>query len=181
MTDPAEPILDALMARLARGDREVFTRVFEALWEPVRRLCRAMLRHEADAEDAAQEAMKKIAERASDYDPARPAMPWALAIAAWECRTIARRRLRRKEIVTPEGAPRETPSAAPAPDDAAAQRELVDAAMSALGALSDLDREALVATFWDEAATASGATLRKRRERALDRLRRTFWRLYGVD
>jgi len=42
-----------------------------------------------------------------------------------------------------------------------------------------LDRETLTATFWEEAATTSGATLRKRRERALDRLRESFRKLYG--
>ena len=40
--------------------------------------------------------------------------------------------------------------------------------------------EDLVATLLDE-TTASGATLRKRRERALDRLRASFRRLYGLD
>ena len=54
-------------------------------------------------------------------------------------------------------------------------------AIAALGELSEADRETLIATFWDEAASVSGATLRKRRERALDRLRKTFGRLYGLD
>jgi RNA polymerase sigma-70 factor (ECF subfamily) len=55
------------------------------------------------------------------------------------------------------------------------------AAIAALGELSEADRETLIATFWDEAASVSGATLRKRRERALDRLKKTFRRLYGLD
>lgn len=53
------------------------------------------------------------------------------------------------------------------------------APLDALGNLSALDRETLTATFWEEAATTSGATLRKRRERALDRLRESFRKLYG--
>src|SRR5690606_31373221 len=89
--------LDALMARLADGDRSVLKAVFEALWGPIERLCRSWLGNEADAADAAQEAMHKILERASDYDRARPALPWALAIAGFECRTLARRRQRRRE------------------------------------------------------------------------------------
>jgi len=79
--------IDGLMARLAEGDRSVFTLVFTRLWEPTLRLCQSLLKNEADASDAAQEAMQKILERAGDYDSSRPAMPWALAIAAWECRT----------------------------------------------------------------------------------------------
>src|SRR5436190_20458326 len=80
--------LDALMARLADGDRSVFTLVFKRLWPPTLRLCNSLLRHEADASDAAQQAMQKVLERASDYDPQRPALPWALTVAAWECRTF---------------------------------------------------------------------------------------------
>ena len=59
-------------------------------------------------------------------------------------------------------------------------RNLVSAALTALGELSGMDRETLVATFWDEAPPASGPTMRKRRERALKRLRTAFRRLYGI-
>jgi RNA polymerase sigma-70 factor (ECF subfamily) len=168
--------LDALMARLADGDRAVFARVFNLLWGPIHRLCISLLKNEADAADAAQEAMSKILERASDYDKARPAMPWAMAIAAWECRTLARKRTRRRE----EGEP-PTERGGEHAEEEFVQRNLTAAAIAALGELSEADRETLVATFWDEAASVAGATLRKRRERALDRLRKTFRRLYGLD
>jgi DNA-directed RNA polymerase specialized sigma24 family protein len=98
MTKSLDPTLDALMARLAEGDRSAFSPVFERLWPPALRLCANMLKNDADAADAAQHAMEKILVRASDYDPSRPALPWALAIASWECRTILRRRFRRREI-----------------------------------------------------------------------------------
>src|SRR5713101_9596107 len=77
--------LNALMARLADGDRSAFTPVFQLLWPPTLRLCQGLLKNDADAKDAAQQSMEKILSRASDYDAARPAQPWALAIAAWEC------------------------------------------------------------------------------------------------
>lgn len=168
--------LDALMARLADGDRAVFARVFELLWGPIHRLCITLLKNDADAADAAQEAMQKILERASDYDKSRPAMPWAMAIAGWECRTLSRKRGRRREV---DEADHE--QAGEHPEDEVVQRNLAAAAIAALGELSEADRETLIATFWDEAASVSGATLRKRRERALDRLRKTFRRLYGLD
>lgn len=172
-SEPAS--LDALMARLAEGDRAAFTPVFDALWGPIHRLSVSLLRNEADAADAAQEALQKILVRAADYDPGRPAMPWAMAIAAWECRTVSRKRARR----------RETSEAPPEPggehaEEEVVRRDLTAAAVAALGELSDADREVLLATFWDEAASVAGATLRKRRERALDRLRKTFRRLYGL-
>jgi RNA polymerase sigma-70 factor (ECF subfamily) len=55
------------------------------------------------------------------------------------------------------------------------------AALTAMTELSELDQETLLASFLEESATASGATFRKRRERALDRLRTAFRRLYGFD
>jgi len=172
-----EDEIEALLARLADGDRSVFSLVFKRLWVPMNRFCLSMLKHEADAADAAQQAMTKIFERASDYDPKRPAMPWALAIAAWECRTLQRKRFRRRE--SPEDAADE-----PADERAEANlicRDLTEAALTAMSELPEADRETLLATFLDEATSASGATLRKRRERALDRLRTSFRRLYGLD
>ncbi len=177
MTQSQPTTIDALMARLAEGDRSAFTPVFELLWPPTLRLCASLLRNDADAADAAQQAMEKILVRASDYDPSRPALPWALAIATWECRTILRKRSRRKEVPE-ENAPQPV---ARGSDEDHAQRELVRAALDVMGTLSETDREVLVSTFWEEAASVSGATLRKRRERALGRLRDAFRRLYGID
>jgi RNA polymerase sigma-70 factor (ECF subfamily) len=61
------------------------------------------------------------------------------------------------------------------------QKLLLSAAMNAMGTLSDSDQETLVSTYWDTATSAGGATFRKRRERALTRLRDSFRRLYGLD
>jgi RNA polymerase sigma-70 factor (ECF subfamily) len=169
--------LDALMARLADGDRSAFTPVFRALWTPLVRFCRTLARNDADAADAAQAAMEKILERANDYDRARPAMPWAFAIAGWECRTLLRKSARRRE--TPEDAAPEPVHEAS--EDDLVQRDLVRAAAEVLGDLSTEDQETLIATFTEEMATTTGATLRKRRQRALERLRAAFRRLYGLD
>lgn len=176
MSEP-EQELNLLMARLASGERAAFNRVFELLWGPVLRFCEGVLKNHADAADAAQEAMYKILERASDYDKTRPAMPWALAIAGWECRTVLRKHVRRKE----DGHVVVEAIASDNPQEQLIERSLTDAATTALGTLSDIDQKVLVATFWDEAASVSGATLRKRRERATDRLRKAFRRLYGLD
>lgn len=169
---------NALMARLADGDRAAFTPIFRQLWPSVLRFCMSLLRNEADAADAAQQAMEKIFVRAADYDPRRAAMPWALAIASWECRTIMRKRTRRRE------APEDAAANAIGGDDLEeelAQRELTMAAVGTLGQLSEADRETLLSTFWEEAASAGGPTLRKRRERALTRLRVAWKRLYGLE
>lgn len=169
--------LDALLARLADGDRSAFTPVFQRLWQPVFRFCMSLLKNEADASDAAQQSMEKILARASDYDPKLPGLPWALAIAGWECRTILRRRSRRREVPN-EGAPHAATEHA---EDELARRSVVTAALEALDELSDTDRETLIATFTGEAASVGGATFRKRRERAVANLRIVFRRLYGLD
>jgi RNA polymerase sigma-70 factor (ECF subfamily) len=176
MTPDQKAQLDALLVRLADGDRAAFTEVFRLLWPAVLRLCGSLLKNDADAADAAQQALEKVLTRCGDYDRERPALPWALAIAAWECKTFARKRTRRREI--PE---EQAPELGTGSEEDLAQRELVAAALEALGELSAPDREALVATFWEEATIVTGATLRKRRERALKRLRDTFKRLYGLD
>lgn len=168
--------LDVLLGKLADGDRAAFTPVFRLLWQPVLRLCGSLLKNEADAADAAQQALEKILTRAGDYDRSRPALPWALGIAAWECRTFARKRARRRELPSDLA-----PEIGSGSEEELAERELIRVALDALGELSAPDREALLATFWEEAAPVTGATLRKRRERALKRLRHTFKRLYGLD
>jgi RNA polymerase sigma-70 factor (ECF subfamily) len=168
--------LDALMARLADGDRSAFTPVFRLLWQPTLRMCTSILKNDADANDAAQQSMEKILARASSYDASRPAMPWALAIAAWECRTIRQSRRRRRE--TPEELVKEASTTGA--EEEIAQHDLTQAALDALGHLSEADKETLIATFWEESSSATGATLRKRRERAVRRLREAFRRIYGI-
>lgn len=177
MKNTPEEDLNLQLARLADGDRSAFTPVFKTLQQPVYRLCLSMLKNEADARDATQQAMEKILERASDYDRSRPALPWACAIAAWECRTVLRKRMRRREV--PAGL--DEFDSGHGGEDELMRRDLVDAALRALGSLSELDRETLVATFAGEAVAASPAGFRKRRQRALARLRTLFRRLYGLD
>jgi RNA polymerase sigma-70 factor (ECF subfamily) len=176
MQYPTDAGLDPLLARLADGDRSVFREVFRRLWPPTLRLCVSLVKHEADGADAAQQAMVKILERASDYDRERPALPWALAIAAWECRTLNRWRARRREAPV-DSADR---ALAVEAEHELVNRDLLRAALTSLGELSEIDRETLLATFWEEDSSTSGATLRKRRERALERLRLKFRRLYGL-
>lgn len=176
VTGTSDSKLDAFMSRLADGDRSALTPVFEILWPRTLRLCTSLLHNEADAADAAQLAMTKIFERASEYDRRRPALPWAFAIASWECRTIMKRRLRRREVANDH-----IDASEASHEETYAQQQLVDAALAAMGTLSETDRETLIATFWEKAASASGATLRKRRERALVRLRAAFRRIYGLN
>ncbi len=168
------------MTRLADGDRGAFDPLYLALKPKVHGLCRAMLGHDQDAEDAMQRGMEKVFARASSYERGRPVIPWVLGIAAWECRAYRQKKKRRREDVLADQSEAYLIS-----DDLTAdvvRADLQRLARQALETLSDADREVLTATFWDEATIAgvAGATMRKRRERALERLRVSLRRLYGI-
>lgn len=173
MSDPQE--LSSLIVRLAEGDRSAFSRLFELLWPRIHGLCLSLLSHPQDADDAAQSAMEKILTRASEYDRARAAAPWALGIAAWECRTLRARTRRRREVSDNELPQLQAERLA---EDELIRRELEGAAVAVLKDLSPRDRAALVAAFWEEARSAASPAARKQRQRALERLRAAFRRLY---
>lgn len=170
-------MLSELVGRVATGDRAAFARLFEELWPIVRRFCINMMRADIDADDAAQEAMMKIFSRATHYDTSRPVLPWALTIVAWECRTLMQKRRRRRESPT-DNMPEPSGNATA---DELAQREISAGIEAALSHLSISDRAVMHAAFWqhDETAGLTTAAQRKRRQRALERLR-VIWRsLYG--
>lgn len=179
----ARSSLDDSMRRLADGDRDAFDEVFAALWPAVRAFCARMLGHGADADDAAQQAIMKVFDRASSFDPDGDALTWAVAVAAWECRSIRKRRTRvknRREIPLETSDASDVASHAPTPEEATIARELEAAAVEALGVLSADDRETLRAAMNDERdPTLAGATFRKRKERALSRLRDAWRRAHG--
>ena len=166
--------LSTAMARLADGDRDAFAVVFARLWPQLRRFAGRALGDASDADDVAQRALVSIMGRASEYDPTRDALSWAIGITAWECRTLHRRRTRRREAAVPV----DLECADPSPEDAVIERDLHAAVLEILGTLDDRDRAAL---GWEPASEAGvdPATLRKRKQRALGRLRAAWSRLHA--
>src|SRR5205823_10682148 len=132
--------LRRLMERLADGDRTAVGPAFAMLWPQLRAFA-VRFAGEGDAEDAAQAALLKVFSRASEYDRERDALAWALGLTAWECRTLLRRRQRRRE--EPSLAPAVSTSASP--EDAAVERNLREAAESVLGTLRPIDIETIAA------------------------------------
>ena len=167
--------LTNLMIRLADGDRSVFDDVYAQLWPIVNAFCKKTLSH-ADAEDAAQQVLLKVFDRATTFERDRDALTWTLSIAVWEVRTVRRRYLRSKTSALDE---QPLPSIADNPEGLSVERQIVDAARQVLGQLSERDQETLLATFHEERPERiAGATFRKRRERALVRLRDAWSRIY---
>jgi RNA polymerase sigma-70 factor (ECF subfamily) len=163
------------MARLADGDREAFAPLFDALWPVVQGFAGRVLGSDADADDVAQRAFVSVFSRASEYDPARDAVAWALGIASWECRTARRRAQRRRETDEPA----EIVATTPSPEEAVITADILRAFDAVAGTLTAEDRAAL--GIDDDATTndVAPATLRKRRQRALVRLRHAWSRLHG--
>ncbi len=173
--------LDRELARLADGDRSAFHSLYGALWPVVHAFCARALRGREDADDAAQEVMVKIFAEAPRYDRQRPAVAWALAIAAWECRTSLRRIYRRREDAITGAF--ELSSCEPGPEDQAMRTELVQAARAIIAELSRPDQQTLEASFlaeWDGRTASKSPSFRKRKERALARLRDAWRRAYGT-
>lgn len=163
-----EAALDALMARLARGDRAAFAPLYEALLPRAERLAQARL-GESDASDVAQTALLKVFARASEFDPERPCLPWFYAIVANELRAASRRNAR---LVLSDS---ETDSRATGIPDAEAQmlnKELDRALELALDALDDDSADAIAALLGRAPSpNVKPATLRKRVSRAYVKLR----------
>ncbi|MFZ5479474.1 MAG: hypothetical protein ACOZNI_22100 [Myxococcota bacterium] len=108
--------------------------------------------------------------RASGFDASRAALPWLLAIAANECRTMRQRRARRREdpLVDREPAAPDCPEALVL---AADERAAIE---SVTGTLDALDAETLRQAMDQR---PPGATFRKRLERAIGRFR-DRWRAH---
>ena len=172
----ARAALQREMCRLADGDRAAFEPVFAALWPVLRAFTARALRVPAEAEDAAQCALIKVFSRAAEFDAGREALPWALGIAAYECRTARKARSRRREELVPAAPER---ADARTSEDAAIERDLVGAAAEVMIGLSALDQETLLAAARGERDPSS--TFRKRLERALARFRKEWRARHGAD
>lgn len=171
--------LHGLMVRLADGDRAAFHPLFETLWPAVRSFTARMLSADADAEDAAQDTMVKVLSRARDFDRERDALTWALTLAAYESLTVRKRAARRSSMELPAS----IAAAAPTVEDEMIALEIESAAAAVLGELSPEDRAVILRSFDSRKGQreAVSATVRKRLQRALGRLRAAWGARHGVD
>jgi RNA polymerase sigma-70 factor (ECF subfamily) len=140
--------LDAMLARVARGDQAAFEAVYDRMAGPVYGLIRRVLRDPAQSEEVTQEVLLEAWRTAARFDAKRgSAASWML--------TIAHRRAVDRVRSETASAEREQRSAAvpdPAPGDEVA--ETVEASLEAervrrcLDGLTELQREAVTLAFY---------------------------------
>lgn len=167
-----------VLARLADGDRSAFAVLMTELWPVVLAFVKRTLREVADAEDVAQEVFVKVASRTADYDRRRDGLTWVYAIAAFEVRTHLRRRQRRREV-PPLAEDAEPADPSPSAVDLMIDEEISRMLASALSELSDADRALFGIGEASPEVALTGTAIRKRRQRALTRLRIAWNRLNG--
>jgi RNA polymerase sigma factor (sigma-70 family) len=164
------------MVRLADGDRTAFDVLVDELW-PVLLSFASGLGQIADAEDVAQEVFCKICARISAFDRQRDGASWALGIASYEILTVRRRRQRRREV-------QDFSALANHVDPIASQEarllasELQASLQRALGLLSPEDQHILNPSPAGRALPRDPAS-RKRKQRAVERVRILWRRMYG--
>ncbi len=171
--------LNEHLRRLKGGDRAAARFVFDALWAPCLGLARGLLRGQADADakDAAQSALARLFEQAPSFDAARSGLGWALALVTWECRTLRKKRARTREDLSRDGVDGITNVNAAAnaagfggdPLDQLVRAADVARVVDGFVALTEHDQSTLRALLDGDAA--GDPALRKRRQRALTRLR----------
>jgi RNA polymerase sigma factor (sigma-70 family) len=174
--DQRRQIHDA-MVRFADGDRTAFRAVFDGLWPALLGVSARSLPVRADAEDAAQHAMLKIFSRIADMDRSRDGVAWAITIASFEVMTVRRQRQRRRE--SPDDALVAAADHEPRADERVWRAQLSDALRTTVGGLAERDQVAIAAWLDEAAPTAATETVRKRRFRAIERLRAAWRNAHG--
>ena len=164
------------MVAFADGDRSAFEPLFHALWPTLLAFTTGALASEADGEDAAQLAIMKVFSRIAEFDRSRDGVSWVLGIAGYEAMTIRRQRLRRKETAAVDLQKVQHPEQDIEERTMAEQLRL--AVMAVVGELPKRDRDALAYAFAGEQPPTDERS-RKRRFRALERLRAAWRRVHG--
>ncbi|WP_217913030.1 sigma-70 family RNA polymerase sigma factor [Miltoncostaea marina] len=127
----------ALVRRIGRGDEAAFEALFDRYRDPIHRYCRAVLRHEQDAEDAFQATMIRAYRALRRGAEALAVRPWLFRIAHNECMRLAGARRDHAGLSGEERAPG-------SPAELAETREELAQLRRDLLALPDQQRAALV-------------------------------------
>lgn len=171
--------IHAALVRLSDGDRTALAPLAATLRPLLCAFARRAVNNAADAEDIAQESLIKLVAQVADFDRRRDGLSWAFAIAAFEVKSHLRRIVRRRETLDPV-AIAELPDRAPPLENDLIEEQYESALHDALARLEPGDYQTLV-TGADPIVepTAKSAALRKRRQRAMQRLKAAWREIYG--
>lgn len=149
--------VDALLQRVARGDRDAFGYLYDTLSGPVYGLARRVVRDPARAEDVAQEVFLEVWRKAPGFDASRgTAKTWVLTIAHRRAVDAVRRAeaQRRRDH---QGAPDEI--SFDEPGDRVIAAEEHGAVRECLDTLTDLQLESVRLAYFNGYTYGEVATL----------------------
>ena len=169
--------IHAAMVRLADGDRSAAAQLVAELWPVLYAFARRAVLNADDAQDIAQESLIKLSSRIADFDRTRDGLSWAFAIASYEVKSYLKRIQRRREVID-DSALEQLGDAARSPELTLVDDDLERALQHVLEGLAGSDIEALGLVTAASACTAASPTMRKRRQRALERLKSAWRELY---
>lgn len=149
MHDRVDETDDALLARVAGGDREAFARLFAAYAGRVKSYLLRLGAPGAAAEDLAQDAMVAIWRRAASFDASKAkASTWIFVIArnAW----IDKLRREKTELAYRSSVLVSEESEDEAPDDAVVRGQTEEQVAAAMATLSEEQRQVVLLSFFEE-------------------------------
>lgn len=139
VTDESVASDEALLRRVAQGDRKAFAGLVERHRERLMRLAYGIVRNRGEAEDVVQETCLRVWTRAGDWDPGRGAR-----VAAWLSRIAVHLAIdsRRRPGRDAAELPQELPSPAPDVEACCGAGEIQRRIGQALDALPERQRAA---------------------------------------
>lgn len=146
---------DALMARVAVRDGDAFRVLVEAHAAKAHRIGWRMLGNSTEAEDVAQEAMLKLWEHADKWQAG------SAGVGAWLNRVatnLCLDRLRRRRFTSDEEAP-ERVDESPLADAQMDEERMRKRTMTAVHALPDRQRAAIVLTYYEDCSNMAAAQI----------------------
>jgi RNA polymerase sigma-70 factor, ECF subfamily len=152
----AAPSSPALLEAVRRGDPRALERWYRTEHPRVWRTCLGLVADPAEADDLAQDAMLKLADRLDRRDPAVPYAAWRTKVVVNLCRD-RRRRIDARRRAEEAGASERPELPLPDPSEIASQAELKEILRDVLQRLPEREREAFVLRELERFTTAEVA------------------------
>lgn len=144
---------DCLASAVLARDPDAVGPWFEAEHPQVWKLCFGMLADDAEADEAAQDAMLHLHDHLDSWSPDKAYAPWRNAVVTNLCRDRLRRVRARRRNETRAAEQRGLPDRLPAPEDRARRTELRELLRQALSILSPREREVFVLRDLEQRST----------------------------